>query len=40
LFAGGGIGWANMRVDVAGSYHPQLGFSPALLLVAHLGNKK
>jgi hypothetical protein len=40
LFAGAGIGWANLRLDVAGSYHPQLGFSPGLLLIANIENKK
>lgn len=40
LFAGAGIGWANLRLDVAGSYHPQLGFSPGILLAANFGNKK
>ena len=40
LFAGAGISWANLRLDVAGSYHPQLGFSPGLLLTANFGNKK
>jgi hypothetical protein len=40
LFAGAGIGWANLRLDVAGSYHPLLGFSPGILLVTNFGNKK
>lgn len=39
-FAGVGIGFKNLRLDVAGSYHPQLGFSPGLLLMANFGNKK
>jgi len=30
LFAGAGVGWNNLRVDVSGSYHPQLGFSPGI----------
>jgi len=38
-FAGAGIGWKNLRLDVAGSYHPQLGFSPGVLLIANFGNK-
>ncbi len=38
-FAGAGIGWKNMRLDVSGSYHPQLGFSPGILLIANFGNK-
>jgi hypothetical protein len=39
-FAGAGIGWKNMRLDVSGSYHPQLGFSPGILLIANFGTKK
>ena len=39
-FVGAGIGFKNLRLDVAGSYHPQLGFSPAFLLLANFGNKK
>jgi hypothetical protein len=39
-FAGVGVGFKNLRIDVAGSYHPQLGFSPGLLLVANFGGKK
>ncbi len=39
-FAGAGIAIKNLRLDVAGSYHPQLGFSPGLLLMANFGNKK
>lgn len=38
-FAGAGIGWKNLRLDVAGSYHPQLGFSPGILLIVNFGNK-
>jgi hypothetical protein len=38
-FAGAGIGWKNMRLDVSGSYHPQLGFSPGILFIASFGNK-
>jgi hypothetical protein len=36
-FAGAGIAWKNLRLDVAGSYHPQLGFSPGILLIANFG---
>jgi hypothetical protein len=39
-FAGAGVSWKNIRLDVAGSYHPQLGFSPGILLSTKLGNKK
>ncbi|MEP6711789.1 MAG: hypothetical protein ABJA37_05195 [Ferruginibacter sp.] len=34
-FAGAGIGWKNLRLDVSASYHPQLGFSPGLLLIVN-----
>lgn len=33
-YAGAGLGWKNFRVDVSSSYHPQLGFSPGILLIA------
>ncbi|GAB2825394.1 hypothetical protein GCM10027043_28530 [Ferruginibacter profundus] len=39
-FAGAGVGWNNFRVDISGSYHPQLGVSPGILLIAYFGNKK
>jgi hypothetical protein len=31
--AGVGLAWKNFRLDVAVSYHPQLGFSPGLLFI-------
>lgn len=34
-FAGLGVGWKNLRLDVSGSYHPQLGFSPGLMLIVN-----
>jgi len=40
VFGGAGISWRNLRLDIAGSYHPQLGFSPGLLIIAKWGNKK
>ncbi len=39
-FAGIGLGWKNLRLDVSGSYHPQLGFSPGLLLIVNLKDSK
>ncbi|MFT3681617.1 MAG: hypothetical protein QM791_15205 [Ferruginibacter sp.] len=39
-YAGAGIGWNNFRLDISGSYHPQLGFSPGLLFIATLGKKE
>ncbi|HMO63010.1 MAG TPA: hypothetical protein PKC39_08685 [Ferruginibacter sp.] len=38
-YAGAGISWSNLRLDVSGSYHPQLGFSPGLLLIVNLAKK-
>ncbi len=38
-FAGVGLGWNHLRLDVSASYHPQLGFSPGLLFVYHLKEK-
>ncbi len=38
-FAGAGIGWKNMRLDVSGSYHLQLGFSPGVLFIINFVNK-
>lgn len=39
-FAGAGVSWKNVRVDVSGSYHPQLGVSPGVLLITNFGNEK
>lgn len=38
-YAGVGIKWSNLRLDLCGSYHPQLGLSPGLLLVMDFGEK-
>ena len=32
-YAGAGIAWKTFRLDVASGYHPQLGLSPALMLI-------
>jgi len=34
-FAGAGLGWKNLRLDISVSKHPQLGFSPGILLIMH-----
>ena len=39
-FAGFGVGFSNLRLDVATSYHPQLGFSPGILLLVNFKEKK
>jgi len=36
-YAGVGLAWNNLRLDISGSYHPQLGISPGLLLIMKLG---
>jgi hypothetical protein len=38
-WAGAGLGWKNMRLDIASGYHPQLGFSPGILLYMHFKSK-
>ncbi len=39
-YAGAGISWKNIRLDVSASYHPQLGFSPGLMLIVNFKNKE
>ena len=36
FFAGAGVVWKKLRVDISVSHHPQLGFSPGLLLIMNL----
>lgn len=38
-YAGVGVKWSNIRLDVTGSFHPQLGVSPGLLLIMNFGKK-
>lgn len=38
-YAGVGLAWNNLRLDISGSYHPQLGISPGLLLIYHFNGK-
>lgn len=38
-YAGAGIGWKNLRLDISSSYHPQLGFSPGILLMMRFKSK-
>lgn len=37
---GAGWTWHHIRADVIGSYHPQLGITPGLLLIFQAKNKK
>jgi len=39
-FAGVGLAWKDLRLDVSANYHPKLGFSPGLLLLANFKKKK
>ncbi|MEO6231343.1 MAG: hypothetical protein ABJB11_05175 [Ferruginibacter sp.] len=39
-YAGVGLSWNNLRLDISGSYHPQLGLSPGLLLIMNFADKK
>lgn len=34
-FAGMGLAWKNLRLDISGSYHPQLGFSPGIMMIVN-----
>lgn len=38
-YAGAGVGFKNLRVDISSSYHPQLGFSPGILLIMNFKSK-
>jgi len=33
LYAGAGVAWKNLQVDISSGYHPQLGFSPGILFI-------
>ena len=39
-YAGAGMSWKEIRLDVSASYHPQLGFSPGLMLLVNFKSKK
>ncbi len=36
-YGGVGVSWNIFRLDISSSYHPQLGWSPGLLLIMNLG---
>jgi len=40
VYAGAGISWKNLRLDISSSYHPQLGFSPGILLIMNFKGKE
>ena len=39
-YAGAGVSWNNIRLDISASYHPQLGFSPGLMLIVNFKSKE
>jgi hypothetical protein len=39
-YAGAGIAWKKLRLDISSSYHPQLGFSPGILLIMNFKSKQ
>ncbi len=39
VFGGAGWSWNDLRVDVSASYHPQLGFSPGILIIMNIKGK-
>lgn len=38
-YGGVGVAWNNLRLDVSGSFHPQLGFSPGLMFIINFGSE-
>lgn len=39
-YAGAGVSWSNLRLDVSASYHPQLGLSPGLMVIVNFKSKE
>jgi hypothetical protein len=39
-YVGAGISWKSFRLDITGGYHPQLGFTPGLLLILNFNKRK
>lgn len=39
-YVGAGISWKSFRLDITGGYHPQLGFTPGLLLMINFNKKE
>lgn len=40
IYIGIGLGWRFMRLDATASYHPELGITPGLMLIAPLSQKE
>jgi hypothetical protein len=39
-YAGAGMSWKDIRLDVSAGYHPQLGLSPGLMLIVNFKSKE
>ncbi len=39
-YAGAGLSWNNIRLDVSTSYHAQLGLSPGIMLIVNFKSKE
>lgn len=39
-FGGAGVSWKHLRLDLSVNFHPQLGFTPGLLLIVQLKRKR
>ena len=39
-FGGAGVSWKHFRLDLSVNFHPQLGFTPGLLLIVQLKRKR
>ncbi|HWH63942.1 MAG TPA: hypothetical protein VNS50_11735 [Ginsengibacter sp.] len=39
-YAGAGLSWNNIRLDVSASYHAQLGLSPGVMLIVNFKSKE
>lgn len=39
-YVGAGISWKNFRLDITGGYHPQLGFTPGLMMIVNFNKKE
>ena len=40
FYTGAGVGWKGLRLDISCSQHPQLGFSPGMLLLMDIKRKQ
>jgi hypothetical protein len=38
-YAGAGVGWKDLRLDISSGYHPQLGFSHGILLIINFKSR-